>query len=202
MCKHTGRCGAADEVPRHDLATIGKATTMKQMLLLPIALLFVPGTQLRAESAPPSVSRPNVLIILTDDLSYSDVGCYGSEVETPNLDRLAAGGLRDGDWKLVSFRGQPWELYNLAGDRTELHDLAGEHPEIVERMGRRWHEMTSQVLQAPAREQAPVAATATPQRHPEWTVFSDPDASGQRHEAGKAKAKAERKKRIRGSDGP
>jgi len=35
-------------------------------------------------------------------------------------------GLRDGDWKLVSFRSEPWELYNIAEDRTELHDLAAE----------------------------------------------------------------------------
>lgn len=39
-------------------------------------------------------SRPNVVVILADDLGYSDIGCYGSEIETPNLDRLAAGGLR------------------------------------------------------------------------------------------------------------
>ena len=37
---------------------------------------------------------PNVLLILADDLCYSDLGCYGGEIETPNLDRLAAGGLR------------------------------------------------------------------------------------------------------------
>lgn len=46
-----------------------------------------------AHSAEPS-SRPNVLIILADDLGFSDLGCYGSEIETPNLDRLAAGGVR------------------------------------------------------------------------------------------------------------
>jgi arylsulfatase len=34
------------------------------------------------------------LIILTDDLAYSDLGCYGSEIETPVLDRLAENGLR------------------------------------------------------------------------------------------------------------
>ena len=39
--------------------------------------------------------------------------------------------LRDGDWKIVSFRSGPWELYNLAEDRTELHDLAAKHPERV-----------------------------------------------------------------------
>jgi arylsulfatase len=37
---------------------------------------------------------PNVLLILNDDMGYSDLGCYGGEVHTPNLDRLAAGGLR------------------------------------------------------------------------------------------------------------
>ncbi len=37
---------------------------------------------------------PNVLLILADDLGFSDLGCYGGEIETPNLDRLAAGGLR------------------------------------------------------------------------------------------------------------
>jgi len=38
--------------------------------------------------------RPNVLLIMVDDLGYSDIGCYGGEIETPNLDRLAAQGLR------------------------------------------------------------------------------------------------------------
>jgi arylsulfatase A-like enzyme len=37
---------------------------------------------------------PNILIILNDDMGFSDIGCYGGEIETPNLDRLAANGLR------------------------------------------------------------------------------------------------------------
>ncbi|MEI7421978.1 MAG: arylsulfatase [Prolixibacteraceae bacterium] len=38
--------------------------------------------------------KPNILIILADDLGYSDIGCYGSEIKTPNLDRLAKNGVR------------------------------------------------------------------------------------------------------------
>src|SRR5512147_69145 len=38
--------------------------------------------------------RPNIVVIVADDMGYSDAGCYGGEIATPNLDRLAAGGLR------------------------------------------------------------------------------------------------------------
>ncbi len=42
----------------------------------------------------PESDRPNIVVILADDMGYSDIGCYGSEIETPNLDRLARGGVR------------------------------------------------------------------------------------------------------------
>jgi arylsulfatase A-like enzyme len=38
--------------------------------------------------------RPNIVLIMADDMGFSDVGCYGGEVATPNIDRLAANGLR------------------------------------------------------------------------------------------------------------
>ena len=41
-----------------------------------------------------AADRPNFLIILADDLGYSDIGCYGGEINTPNLDSLAANGLK------------------------------------------------------------------------------------------------------------
>jgi arylsulfatase A-like enzyme len=46
------------------------------------------------QAAQASGSKPNILLILADDLGYSDIGCYGSEIQTPNLDRLAREGLR------------------------------------------------------------------------------------------------------------
>jgi arylsulfatase len=80
--------------------------------------------------------------------------------------------LRDGDWKLVSFRGAPWELYNLANDRTELHDLASKHPERVKSMSAEWHRMTREDLKAPGREQQPVSSSPEAKTHPEWSDFS------------------------------
>lgn len=46
------------------------------------------------EAANASASRPNVLLVLADDLGYSDLGCFGGEIRTPNLDALADDGLR------------------------------------------------------------------------------------------------------------
>ena len=48
----------------------------------------------RSSFAKASEDRPNIVLIMADDMGYSDIGCYGSEIETPNLNALAAGGLR------------------------------------------------------------------------------------------------------------
>jgi len=46
-------------------------------------------------AAPVSAAeRPNIVVVLVDDMGFSDIGCYGSEIPTPNLDRMAANGLR------------------------------------------------------------------------------------------------------------
>ncbi|MBW8811966.1 MAG: arylsulfatase [Caulobacterales bacterium] len=42
----------------------------------------------------PAAARPNIVTIVLDDVGYSDLGCFGGEIRTPNLDRLAAAGLR------------------------------------------------------------------------------------------------------------
>lgn len=44
--------------------------------------------------AKPAAGSPNILVIILDDIGFSDLGCYGSEIPTPNIDRLARGGLK------------------------------------------------------------------------------------------------------------
>lgn len=48
----------------------------------------------RGDAAADEATRPNIVIILADDLGFSDLGCYGGEISTPNLDRLAGEGMR------------------------------------------------------------------------------------------------------------
>src|SRR5438874_11512489 len=57
------------------------------------AVLALVAAALLASPAPAG-DRPNILLILADDLGFSDLGCYGGEIATPNLDALAKGGLR------------------------------------------------------------------------------------------------------------
>ena len=64
-----------------------KRCSMRLFLAAICALVFMPMAAAAAE-------RPNVVVVLADDLGFSDLGCYGGEIETPNLDGLANNGLR------------------------------------------------------------------------------------------------------------
>lgn len=71
---------------------MNKAYSIRK-LLVPVAgliavLSFVGAT---TKERP---TRPNIILIMSDDMGYSDIGCYGGEIHTPNLDKLAYGGLR------------------------------------------------------------------------------------------------------------
>jgi arylsulfatase A-like enzyme len=59
------------------------------MRLLLFWLLLVPPVKAETET-----TKPNILLIVADDLGFSDLGCYGGEIATPHLDRLAAEGMR------------------------------------------------------------------------------------------------------------
>ncbi len=60
----------------------------------PLARLFAAALVLVSTAGFAEAARPNIVIIMADDMGYSDIGCYGSEIETPNIDRLASNGLR------------------------------------------------------------------------------------------------------------
>ena len=42
----------------------------------------------------PKTPRPNIVLIMADDMGFSDIGCYGGEIQTPNIDQIAREGLR------------------------------------------------------------------------------------------------------------
>jgi len=46
------------------------------------------------QAAQTSGKRPNIIVIMADDMGFSDLGCYGGEIDTPNIDRLASEGMR------------------------------------------------------------------------------------------------------------
>src|SRR5215207_7684018 len=56
--------------------------------------IFLALTPVVSLTAAVESRRPNIIIILADDMGFSDLGCYGSEIRTPNLDTLARGGRR------------------------------------------------------------------------------------------------------------
>ncbi|OIN59952.1 arylsulfatase [Arsenicibacter rosenii] len=58
------------------------------------AILVCTGFYKKEEDAPVAAPRPNIIVVMADDLGFSDLGCYGSEINTPNLDYLASNGLR------------------------------------------------------------------------------------------------------------
>ncbi|MFM7750067.1 MAG: sulfatase-like hydrolase/transferase, partial [Opitutaceae bacterium] len=66
-----------------------KLPHIRRSALAALAAVLLAGSVVAA-SAP----RPNFVVIMCDDMGFSDLGCYGSEIRTPNLDRLAAGGVR------------------------------------------------------------------------------------------------------------
>ena len=82
-------------------------------------------------------------------------------------------GLRDGDWKVVSFKGQEWELYNVANDRTENNNLAASEPERLAAMVEKWKNMSRDVLYSSKLTNPKMLPAETPKSNRQWTVFSD-----------------------------
>jgi hypothetical protein len=82
---------------------------LRRLLSLPLLWLLLAAGLAPAGARQPAGQRPNFLLVLAGDIGFSHLGCYGSEMVIPALDRLAA-------------------------DRTELHNLAGQQPDTVKEM--------------------------------------------------------------------
>ncbi|MEE3220947.1 MAG: sulfatase-like hydrolase/transferase, partial [Planctomycetota bacterium] len=81
------RAGCRRAFPRRLLHRI---TTLAVSVVAALVAQVIYTQSVNAKSS----DRPNIVLIMADDMGYSDIGCYGSEINTPNLDRLAENGLR------------------------------------------------------------------------------------------------------------
>jgi arylsulfatase len=69
-----------------------KKTFKSWSVAFTLLTILLPNFEILAQKT--TVKKPNIIIIMADDLGYSDIGCFGGEINTPNLDRLAKNGLR------------------------------------------------------------------------------------------------------------
>jgi arylsulfatase len=118
-------------------------------------------------------SRPNIVVILADDLGYADIGCYGGEIKTPSLDRLAKNGLRftnffntarccpsraallTGLYSHQAGVGHMTENFKLPGYQGQLHRNCLTIAELLRLVGYRnymvgkWHLSSNENMKAP-----------------------------------------------------
>ncbi|MEM6779543.1 MAG: sulfatase-like hydrolase/transferase [Planctomycetota bacterium] len=98
---------------RYRLSRVTTVFLSTMCLLWPCRTGF--GTQPALDSAQSTSTRPNVLIIFTDDQGIHDVGCYGSEIPTPHIDSIARRGVRFTSWYSASSICTPSRFGLLTG---------------------------------------------------------------------------------------
>jgi arylsulfatase len=102
---------------------------MKNMRWIAV-LALVPGFAWFCTGAAPgkkAAPRPNIILIMADDMGFSDIGCYGGEIRTPHLDKLSADGIR-----FTRFYNNAW----CSPTRASL--LTGLYPHQVGMAGLAW----------------------------------------------------------------
>lgn len=137
-------------------------TLFLRLFVAIVPILFT--SHLHAATAPLAApARPNIILILSDDMGFSDLGCYGSEIHTPALDRLAADGLRftqfyngarccptrasllTGLYAHQTGLGHMGESHDLPGYTGSIHDRCATIAEVLRPAGYRtyalgkWH---------------------------------------------------------------
>jgi arylsulfatase A-like enzyme len=94
-----------------------------------LALLIASSLLLAPLAAQAAATRPNIVLIMADDMGWSDIGCYGGEIPTPHIDSLARDGLRF------------TQFYNNAVcGPTRVSLLTGLYPQQVGHSGRAWNQ--------------------------------------------------------------
>ena len=100
---------------------------MRLVLLVTLAVGCVSATVAHAQSE--RQSRPNVVLIITDDLGWADLGSYGAtDIRTPNLDRLAREGLRLTDFYANGVTCSPTRGGLIAGRYQQRYAIEGPLP--------------------------------------------------------------------------
>lgn len=102
-----------------------KITDRKHLIRAALVTALVAATAASQAASPSSTGtgkRPNIVIILGDDLGFSDMGCFGSEIKTPNLDSLAKAGVRCTQF-YTSASCSPTRSMLLTGVDTHLNGM-------------------------------------------------------------------------------
>lgn len=76
------------------ISVISKGPDQNTWLIFAVAALFLYGSFREKDVHEPGEKPPNILLLVADDLGYADLGCYGGDIETPNIDQLSYNGLR------------------------------------------------------------------------------------------------------------
>ncbi|MCX6325506.1 MAG: arylsulfatase [Bacteroidia bacterium] len=136
---------------------------MKRFQILPVASII--GYQLiNPVSVEAQKEKPNIVLFLADDMGYSDIGCYGGEIQTPNLDKLAKQGVRFTSFyncarccptRASLLTGQYAQQVGLANNGNTLYRNAATIAEVLKEAGYhtgmsgKWHLSKTAVLPNP-----------------------------------------------------
>ncbi len=92
-----------------------------------------------AETSASTTAKPNVIVILADDVGYGDVGCYGAtKIKTPNIDKLAAQGVRFTDAHASAATCTPTRYSLLTGHYAATERAAERNKGILDEIMHNW----------------------------------------------------------------